>query len=551
MYLLKNLIWDCAHEDSSIEDYKAVWACVCSMITEQFSVAKGCKIPGLGSFTVIRNSEREGKAGFKGAVFILSEPFSRSYGAHYKRPGSGLTAPVQEFNYARVCIQTGLDKDAVHNMINNVVHKLGTAINKGESVKIAIGSIGHLTSENRKVNFHFSPKYTYTGGNLAPKTARTDIGDKINQANKKKGDYFRRLSSSNMISKERAKNVSQNYRKKTAANSKSISSIASSSISANESKEDKPSLNNFEDTMSVTGLNINNTMPSKNDSNIIKASQQEDKQELQPPYIQEQKSKSQVPGPALTRKQSLDLGVMPGNSIFPSFTTITSPNKNVYHPTLQYKKAQQQEASQNETNPTLKAIESAHKSQKVMNTQAAKAAFSRMEGIIEKKRLEEERLQSQMLEYTEKQEAEAAKSREFKLKKQAEWREYLLQQAEDDKRTKQAKHEEEFLSKAPETVTAYPQRGSYDVNKFKHINRDIAKTLDEQIQRKKLLKLEEQKKQLELDDKLIKWVYDEDEKERKLRLKRKQAEREILFKEWELQTQINNKIRSLGPTKIV
>jgi len=77
------------------------------------------------------------------------------------------------------------------------------------------------------------------------------------------------------------------------------------------------------------------------------------------------------------------------------------------------------------------------------------------------------------------------------------------------------------------------------------------KTLDEQIERKKALKLEEHKKQLELDDKLIKWVYDEDEKERKLRLKRKQAEREILFKEWEVQTQINNKIRSLGPTKIV
>jgi hypothetical protein len=55
--------------------------------------------------------------GLKGKVFLLSETFQRNHGCLFKKPGLGLLAPCQDFNIAKLCILTQLDKDSAVSMM--------------------------------------------------------------------------------------------------------------------------------------------------------------------------------------------------------------------------------------------------------------------------------------------------------------------------------------------------------------------------------------------------------------------------------------------------
>lgn len=130
-------------------------------------------------------------SGLKGKLFLLSETFQRNHSAIFKKPGLGLVAPCTDFNFARLCMMTQLDKDAAQQMTGGLLissHSvtdsfiqtlskgvagkkksdplhdvntatlfttLGKAIAKGHSVRVTFGRIGVLVSEDHRVHFSF------------------------------------------------------------------------------------------------------------------------------------------------------------------------------------------------------------------------------------------------------------------------------------------------------------------------------------------------------------------------------------------------------------
>lgn len=60
-------------------------------------------------------------SGLKGKLFLLSETFQRNHSAIFKKPGLGLVAPCTDFNFARLCMMTQLDKDAAQQMTGGLL----------------------------------------------------------------------------------------------------------------------------------------------------------------------------------------------------------------------------------------------------------------------------------------------------------------------------------------------------------------------------------------------------------------------------------------------
>jgi hypothetical protein len=50
-------------------------------------------------------------------VFILADAFQRHYGAQFRKPGLGLLAPCVDFNFAKLCVLTQLDKDSAQSLL--------------------------------------------------------------------------------------------------------------------------------------------------------------------------------------------------------------------------------------------------------------------------------------------------------------------------------------------------------------------------------------------------------------------------------------------------
>jgi hypothetical protein len=122
---------------------------------DALSTGKGVSIRNLLSISSVRTSIRDPSPGLKNHVFFLAESLCRSYGVSYRKPGLGLLTPTLEVNTSKICVITGLDKDAVVGGLKAMIAKLGEYMGSSDHVKIPFGALGTLLCDKRVASFKF------------------------------------------------------------------------------------------------------------------------------------------------------------------------------------------------------------------------------------------------------------------------------------------------------------------------------------------------------------------------------------------------------------
>ena len=181
---------------------------------------------------------------------------------------------------------------------------------------------------------------------------------------------------------------------------------------------------------------------------------------------------------------------------------------------------------------------------------ALEEAYHRLQGRLAQEKAVEDRLRAAIKARQDViDQGEQKKKADQKLK-QAEWRAYLMKQADDLRQMRQAEHNLDFKVPAPSNVTAYPQLGLYDRSKRRDLEKSIKKTLDEQVIAKLDAKKQVRQRELDQDQLLIEWVKQTDMQERNNKLAKKIIERESLFREWDMQKAHSQDIKRMGAVKI-
>ncbi|KAK2501291.1 hypothetical protein MC885_014476 [Smutsia gigantea] len=142
----------------SQEEVSTIWGNVSEFVERQLSLHKGVQIPGLGTFTLMRQKLEVGNNTFiltQRPMFVMSEKLVQLHGLKQSKAYTPGDIPVVPLNFVMISLEGPFNRDTVEGCVKETLLFLSRSISIKQNVEFTFKGIGVLMIRDGKVKMRF------------------------------------------------------------------------------------------------------------------------------------------------------------------------------------------------------------------------------------------------------------------------------------------------------------------------------------------------------------------------------------------------------------
>ncbi|XP_036898800.1 coiled-coil domain-containing protein 81 isoform X1 [Sturnira hondurensis] len=139
------------------EEVSTIWEHVSEFVERQLSVHKGVQIPGLGTFTFMRQKLEMGNKFllFQRPIFIMAEKLVQLHGLKQNKVYTPGDIPIVPLNFAMISLAGSFNRDTVEGCVKETLLFLSRSISIKKNVEFIFKGIGVLVIRDGRVKMRF------------------------------------------------------------------------------------------------------------------------------------------------------------------------------------------------------------------------------------------------------------------------------------------------------------------------------------------------------------------------------------------------------------
>ncbi|XP_076969451.1 coiled-coil domain-containing protein 81 [Tamandua tetradactyla] len=140
------------------EEVSAIWGNVSEFVERQLTLHKGVHIPGLGTFTFMRQKLEVGNSKFiliQRPVFIMAEKLVQTHGLKQNKVYTPGDIPIVPLNFVMISLEGPFNRDTVEGCVKETLLFLSRSISIKQNVEFTFKRIGVLMIRDSKVKMRF------------------------------------------------------------------------------------------------------------------------------------------------------------------------------------------------------------------------------------------------------------------------------------------------------------------------------------------------------------------------------------------------------------
>uniref|UniRef100_A0A8D1TB55 Coiled-coil domain containing 81 n=1 Tax=Sus scrofa TaxID=9823 RepID=A0A8D1TB55_PIG len=149
----------------SQEEVSTIWGNVSEFVERQLSLHKGVHIPGLGTFTFMRQKLEVGNNKFiliQRPMFIMAEKLVQIHGLKQNKAYTPGDIPVVPLNFVMISLEGPFTRDVVEGCVKETLLFLSRSISTKQNVEFTFKGIGVLVIKDGKVKMRFYKDFLCT-----------------------------------------------------------------------------------------------------------------------------------------------------------------------------------------------------------------------------------------------------------------------------------------------------------------------------------------------------------------------------------------------------
>ncbi|XP_070481713.1 coiled-coil domain-containing protein 81 isoform X3 [Equus przewalskii] len=146
-------------------EVSTIWGNVSEFVERQLSLRKGVQIPGLGTFTFMRQKLEVGNNKFiliQRPVFIMAEKLVQIHGLKQNKVYTPGDIPIVPLNFVMISLEGPFNRDIVEGCVKETLLFLSRSISIKENVEFTFKGIGVLVIRDGKVKMRFYKDFLCT-----------------------------------------------------------------------------------------------------------------------------------------------------------------------------------------------------------------------------------------------------------------------------------------------------------------------------------------------------------------------------------------------------
>ncbi|XP_024428567.2 coiled-coil domain-containing protein 81 isoform X1 [Desmodus rotundus] len=148
----------------SQEEVSIIWEHVSEFVEQQLSVHKGVQIPGLGTFTFMRQKLEVGNNKFllfQRPIFIMAEKLVQLHGLKQNKVYTPGDIPIVPLNFAMISLEGSFNRDTVEGCVKETLLYLSRSISIKKNVEFIFKGIGVLMIRDGRVKMRFLKDFLF------------------------------------------------------------------------------------------------------------------------------------------------------------------------------------------------------------------------------------------------------------------------------------------------------------------------------------------------------------------------------------------------------
>ncbi|XP_036180633.1 coiled-coil domain-containing protein 81 [Myotis myotis] len=145
----------------SQDDVSTIWEHVSEFVERQLSLHKGVQIPGLGTFTFMRQKFDVGNKFilFERPVFIMAKKLVQLHGLKQNKVYTPGDIPVIPLNFVMISLEGSFNRDTVEGCVKETLLFLSRSISIKQNVEFTFKGIGVLMIKDGRVKMRFLKEF--------------------------------------------------------------------------------------------------------------------------------------------------------------------------------------------------------------------------------------------------------------------------------------------------------------------------------------------------------------------------------------------------------
>ncbi|KAM6448141.1 coiled-coil domain-containing protein 81 isoform 1-T1 [Liasis olivaceus] len=145
------------------EEVINIWDTVSEFVEKQLSMNKGVQIPGLGTFSFLRQKLQVGNNKFiQRPVFLLSEKLAQIHGLKLNKIHTPGDIPIVQLNFIVLSLEGPFDRETVEGCVRETLLSFSRSIATKQTVEFTFKGIGVLIIRDNKVKMKFYKDFLQT-----------------------------------------------------------------------------------------------------------------------------------------------------------------------------------------------------------------------------------------------------------------------------------------------------------------------------------------------------------------------------------------------------
>ncbi|XP_058400508.1 coiled-coil domain-containing protein 81 isoform X1 [Diceros bicornis minor] len=149
----------------SQEEVSTIWGNVSEFVERQLSLHKGVQIPGLGTFTFMRQKLEVGNNKFiliQRPIFIMAEKLVQIHGLKQNKVYTPGDIPIVPLNFVMISLEGPFNRDTVEGCVKETLLFLSRSISVKQNVEFTFKGIGVLVIRDGRVKMRFYKDFLCT-----------------------------------------------------------------------------------------------------------------------------------------------------------------------------------------------------------------------------------------------------------------------------------------------------------------------------------------------------------------------------------------------------
>nr|XP_034971799.1 coiled-coil domain-containing protein 81 [Zootoca vivipara] len=168
------------------EDILGIWGTVSEFVEKQLSMNKGVLIPGLGTFSFLRQKLEVGNNKYiliQRPVFLLSEKLAQIHGLKFTKIHTPGDIPIVPLNFIVLSLEGPFNRETVEGCVRETLLSFSRSIATKQTVEFTFKGIGVLVIRDNRVKMKFYKDFLRamdgSGNLLKALTNRPGTGDSV------------------------------------------------------------------------------------------------------------------------------------------------------------------------------------------------------------------------------------------------------------------------------------------------------------------------------------------------------------------------------------